>query len=366
MVISVSGTNQASAAQKPYRFSTSIDYRAMAVLIPELIAKGLMDRDAEWAGDGDLAGEERTFGVVYNAGNTGLDIDQYHDALRRWKAPKSAVELPYEPPVGGGTEASTAAAQQAAPQMIGRLKEQGVTSVVLFTSSTLITPLLEQATAQEYFPEWIVTGYGFQDLDILARNFDQEQFKNAFGLGVIRPAVLEQGTGGAEPVFPWFWGPDTGTYNVQLLGELFVLRAGVHLAGPNLTAKRVHDALFKMPAAGGAFDDQVIITAIAYGKKAKLPYDEYQFGGDAMLMWWNAEAEGPSNLLSLDGTGKFFYLNGAQHYLSGQLPNKTPGFFDESASIGDFATVPESDVLPDFACVDCPSSGSSMTPSAAS
>jgi hypothetical protein len=322
-----------------------------------------MDRDAEWAGDADFTEQERKFGVVYSGGTAGLDIDQYNAALSTWKAPPSAVELSFEAPVGAGTDAATAAAQQQAPTMIGRLKEQGVTTVVLFTSSTLITPLLEQATSQDYHPEWITTGYGFQDLDILARNFDQEQFSHAFGLGVIRPAVLSQGTSGAEPVFPWYWGPDNGTYNVQLLGELFVLRAGVHLAGPNLTAKRVHDALFKMPAAGGAFDDQVIITAIAYGKKAKLPYDEYQFGGDAMLMWWNAESEGPSNLLSLDGTGNFMYLDNAKHYLSGQLPKKTPKFFDESASILNFATVPPNDVLPDFACVDCPSSGGSQQPS---
>ena len=235
MVISVSGTNEASAAQKPYRFSTSIDYRAMAVLIPELIAKGLMDRDAEWAGSDEFQKQERTFGVVYSAGNAGLDIDQYNQALATWKAPKSAVELSFESPVAGGTEAVTAAAQQAAPTMIARLKEQGVTSVVLFTTSTLITPLLEQATSQDYHPEWITTGYGFQDLDILARNFDQEQFSHAFGLGVIRPAVLA-GRERRRARVPVVLGP-RHRY-VQRAAARRAVRAprGVHLAGPNLTA----------------------------------------------------------------------------------------------------------------------------------
>ena len=43
------------------------------------------------------------------------------------------------------------------------------------------------ATAQDYFPEWIYTGFDYQDYGLFARNNDQQQMAHAFGLGVIGP-----------------------------------------------------------------------------------------------------------------------------------------------------------------------------------
>ena len=53
--------------------------------------------------------------------------------------------------------------------MVAKLKDLGVTTVVMFTDVEMGKAMTAQATRLEYQPEWIIAGYQYQDLALLAR-----------------------------------------------------------------------------------------------------------------------------------------------------------------------------------------------------
>ena len=96
----------------------------------------------------------------------------------------------------------------------------------------------------------------------------------------------------------------------------------------------------------------------ASGKTANLPYDSYHQLGDGLQprCRWNAEAVAV-DIFPLVGKGKLYFLDGAKRYTVGHWPKGEPKFFDVSASVGTFDTIPASDTLPDYQCDGCPSAG---------
>ena len=66
-----------------------------------------------------------------------------------------ALVLPYQ--LDPGT------IQESASQIIAKLKAEGVTTVLLSTDPVAPGALTREATAQEYFPEWVVTANTLTD-----------------------------------------------------------------------------------------------------------------------------------------------------------------------------------------------------------
>ena len=81
-----------------------------------------------------------------------------------------------------------AVAQAQAPTAIARLKQAGVTTVLLLADPAMVTAMTKQATAQDYHPEWVYLGVNSIDFPLLARSYDQEQWRHAFGIAPSRPA----------------------------------------------------------------------------------------------------------------------------------------------------------------------------------
>ena len=87
----------------------------------------------------------------------------------------------------GGALGDPTVAQEQAPVLVTRMKDAGVTTVVLFTDVAMNKALMEQATAQEWFPEWFVTGAGYFDLPVLAQGYPDDQAEHTFGISLIPP-----------------------------------------------------------------------------------------------------------------------------------------------------------------------------------
>ena len=60
-----------------------------------------------------------------------------------------------------------------------------MTSVVLFTDITMTSALMTAANTQDYHPEWVETGFLFQDIGAIGRLFNKDQWAHAFGLGTL-------------------------------------------------------------------------------------------------------------------------------------------------------------------------------------
>ena len=128
----------------------------------------------------------------------------------------------------------------------------------------------------------------------LARTFDQDQWKHAFGVGGLYMPVQGLTAGPSDLAFQWYWGPNAGAYSQAVVTDLELLYAGIHMAGPKLTPQTYRDGMFSRPPVGGAAEGQVTSTGRFYGKAAKLPYNEYLTGGDVALVWWDTDTVGPS------------------------------------------------------------------------
>ena len=186
-----------------------------------------------------------------------IDIPRLTSDLKKYDV-TLASQSPYT--ANGSPRGDATSAQEQAPVIATRMKEAGVTTVILFTDVAMTQALMENATRQEWYPEWLFTGTVYQDLALLARAYPVEQSAHAFGLSIVSPWVLPDPT----PAPPqksltvstnplnWYWGETVGTSAAAVPGHLTWLLTGIQAAGPNLTPKTFQQGLFSIPASGGA------------------------------------------------------------------------------------------------------------------
>jgi hypothetical protein len=348
--------NKLSIAEDPYRWPLALDTAANALLGAELITKDLAGKPAEFAGDAATQAKKRVFGTVRSTSPIAPDFQPAFDELKKHGV-ELAQDLTYTPPLDSAQIG--AAAEETAPTLVAKLKDSGVTTILVMpTDYQMTAALTKAATKNDYHPEWISMGIGNTDIAALARTFDQDQWKHAFGIGGIYMPVKGLTAGPSDLAFQWYWGPNAGAYSQGVVTDLELLYAGIHMAGPKLTPQTYRDGMFSRPPVGGQAEGQVTSTGRFYGKAAKLPYNEYLTGGDVALVWWDTETVGPSVAVNLpDSAGVWQYMDGGKRYIRGQIPSKKVTFFDKSNAINVITTVPPADVQPDYPCDGCPSSG---------
>ena len=350
VVVSSSTSSTTGAEQSPYRWSYASDQDAGPALTAAFLGKTLAGGTARYAGDDALTEETRAFGVVYPSSD--FDLGAFEDTMKDNGGPEMTDAVEFDP---------TAAAQitEQAPTMVNHLKAAGVTSVVLFGDFGVVRALMAAATDQDYHPEWIITGFGFHELSMFARTFDQDQMRHTFGLSALFPYFVTPPEYSYLTAYDWYWGTDQGNY-WGISGGLadFVYRA-MHYAGPTLTAENLKKGLFSVPATGGAATG-IVTWQSGYGNTVGLPFEEYaQLGSDRALAWWNADATGPSQATGVPGQGVFMYLDGGLRYGYGGFPDEEPTFFDEATAIDtvDVTSLFEGGVPPaPTPCPGCPSS----------
>lgn len=349
IMVSPSTNLENATKQRPYRYVAGQDPDAAAYLTASFLGTTLSGKKAQFAGDSAMTSETRSFGVV--SPTTGFDLDAFKQLLKKNRASALVSEVQYD-------SSDTAKYEEAAPTLVTKLKSAGATSVVLFADPPMLTALMAAATKQEYEPEWIITGYLFQDFDGFARSNDQAQMAHAFGIGILPPSY--EGSASSTGIFQWYWGEDQGNFDQATQGAFSVIYAALQYAGPTLTAKNVEKGLYSVPAVAGASDGTTNFQS-GFGKTVGLPYSEFALlGTDRNLAWWNPDISGGANAYPiLTGKGKFMYLNDAKRYGYGQFP-KQAKFFDESVSVSE---IPRSSgfasgvVPPENPCTDCPVNG---------
>ena len=52
--------------------------------------------------------------------------------------------------------------------------------------------LTKEATAQNYFPEWVVLGAAYTDTSLFGRSYDQKQWAHAFGVSTLPTPVTPE------------------------------------------------------------------------------------------------------------------------------------------------------------------------------
>jgi hypothetical protein len=303
----------------------------------QFLTRELVGRKAKFAGDPALASRERIFGVVrFDESFAGLDQAgaSFVKELRRKGVPLGA-EIPYQ--------LDLAKAQENARNMIAKLKAAKVTTVIYAGDPVTPSSLTKEATAQNYFPEWVVLGAAYTDTSLFGRSYDQKQWKHAFGVSTL-PTPVKPEADQLYSILVWQGGkgPQAKTFKVLVQAPLIFYTA-MHLAGPTLTAETLRDGLFRFPSGQTHPTD----LHISWGHHDIWPATDYFASDDATQIWWNPDAQGVDEVGN-DGKGMWEYSRDGKRYLPGQWPSGEPDVFNPDTSVIQFPTLPPADQPPSY------------------
>jgi hypothetical protein len=333
---SLAQPNEFIERNRPYVYGNGPTPNQAALLTARLVTGLLADKKAEYGGDA-VRDKERVFGVVHYDTPDGQQKTAF--AALKKALNDGGVEIAADLPF----LLDLARAQENARTMIAKLKDADVTSVIFTGDPLTPSALTKEATAQNYFPEWIIGSNVLVDIALFGRTYDQEQWQHAFGLA-LTPDRVNQDARESYNVYRWFHGtpPPNNTYGVIIVDPtIFFL--GVHLAGPDLTAENFEAGLFRSPILGGT----PISPTSSRGEHGLWPGIDYGGTDDAGILWWDPEAEGEDEVGVVD-QGLYQYTSEGKRYTLDKMPTEDPGLFDADTSITIFETIPPEYAPPDY------------------
>src|SRR4051794_33379982 len=306
------------------------------LMTAKFVTSQLAGKKAVYGGD-DVKNKTRVFGVAHYDTVDGQQKQAFAALKNEFQKAdvKIAADLPFQLDLARG--------QENARTIIAKLKDAGVTTVV-YTGDPL-TPgdLTKEATAQNYFPEWVIGSNVFVDIAVFGRTYDQQQWQHAFGLA-LTPARVNQDANPAYNLYKWFNGkpPPNNTYGV-ILSDLAQTMNAINMAGPKLSPDTFKAALYNAPVLGGT----PLSPRTSRGKHGLWPGVDVGGSDDTGLIWWNPKARG-ENEIGVVGDGLYEYASMGKRWTLGTIPSTNPGLFDPSKSITIFTTVPKQYLPPQY------------------
>ena len=295
---------------------------------------------AEFAGDPAFVDKERRFGIVRYDDEPGTfdKSFEHFQGLLEDRGVEISADVPYQ--------LDLERAQETARTVIAALKEANVTSVILAGDPVFPLFLTNEATAQEFFPEWVVMGYAFSDTAVFGRLYDQRQWSHAFGVTLL-PTRQTDAVDELATVLTWQTGqpPIAKTFRVLVQAAL-IFFTGVHLAGPDLTPETFEAGLFRFPADRPTSPPYVHTS---WGRHDIWPGTDYNAGDDAAVIFWDTAATGPDEV-GAEGTGMWRYALGGKRYMPDQWPDEAGrvGLYEVEESVVIFDQLPPGAEPPDY------------------
>ena len=295
----------------------------------EFLTKQLIGKPASHGGD-DVKDQTRKLGLLYleNSGAAKELADSF-------AADMEAAGSPFAEVVAYQLDPSTI--QATAVQVITRMKAAGVTTIVFNGDPVAPRDFTKEATAQEYFPEWVVAAATLVDVTAFARTYDQEQWKHAFGVTQLAARTPSDQIGPFF-IYKWFTGvdpPADGSIGV-IAPNPALFFAVIQGVGPNLTPETFRDAAFTLPPSSDVLS--ISQPYLTYGDQGYWPGQDYSGVDDATAIWWDPVATGPDEIRK-DGVGMYQYVGGGQRYLPGQW-SADDKMFDPNGAVALYTTPP--------------------------
>jgi len=323
----------------PYLISIAMAGDQTNTHAAEFVSKKLAGKPAEYGGDA-VASQERVFGHVYIS--TSEESEQ------------SAAQLADRLADGGvdlaerlGYQLDPGRLPEQATSIISKLKESGVTTVLLQADPVAPATFTQEATAQEYFPEWVVVGGTLVDTNTFGRVFDQQQWRHAFGISALAVPLAPETTPGFA-LYEWFHGspPPADQTAPILFPSPSLLFSLLQAAGPDLTPESVRDALFSYEPTQRAISQ----PSLSWGDHGLWPDAEVatDWSGvdDMTAWWWDPEATGPDEIQRV-GTGMVRWVDGGKRYLPGEWDD-SDRFFDPEGTVTIFDEPPAGEEPPSY------------------
>ena len=209
-------------SRSPYVWPTLASPDQAAQHWSEFVGKVLAGGRAKYAGDRAFQDRRRRFGIV-RYDDEGGTFDQSFTRLTSLldrEGVNIATTIPYR--------LDLTSAQESARSTIAALREAKVTSVVLAGDPVYPLFLTAEATAQGYFPEWVVLGYAYNDTAVFGRQYDQAQWSHAIGVSLL-PTRQRDDIDELAQILVWQTGqpPEASTFRVLVQAQMLFF-TGVH------------------------------------------------------------------------------------------------------------------------------------------
>ncbi len=321
----------------PYVYGITKTAEQNRLHLVEYVTKRVAGRPAAHAGDPAFQSTRRRFGLLYLESSE--DSTPGAQDLQAQLAEKGVTLEPIVPYTLDPTRL-----QEQADSAIARLKDAGVTSVLISGDPVAPGSFTRAATAQGYHPEWILSGSALMDTTAFARTYDQEQWAHAFGVSQLTARTRPE-IDGSYFLYDWFHGePPPADDSVGVLfPQPGLFYSAVQAAGPSLTPETFRDGLF----AGAPTPDAITNPSISFGDHGIWPDTDYSGIDDATELWWDAAATGPDEIRR-EGQGMYQYGDGGRRYLPGAWPESDTRAFDPEGAVALYDELPESEARPDY------------------
>jgi hypothetical protein len=325
------------AERDPYILTVAKIADETRLTFVEYIEKKLAGRNAEFAGDEAMHDQERVLGSInleINEETAQLAEDLESDLDDKGIELAERVSYSFDP----------GRLQEQADQIIARMKDAGVTTILFRGDPVAPANLTQAATAQDYFPEWVTDGSNLVDSTVFARTYDPEQWSHAFGVsGLTARADPEETT--YFTLYKWFTGedPPARDTNPVLYPSPALFFSALQMAGPNLTPETFRDGLFNLEPTPRAITN----PSISFGDHDIWPYTDYGGVDDATEIFWDPDEEGPDEI-NRDGTGMWRYVDGGKRYEYGEWTDDESRAFQEEGSVAILDEPPADEQPPDY------------------
>lgn len=335
----LTGSEDYRAERAPHLPNITMAGEQINVHGAEYIAKKLAGKPAEFAGDPALQSTERVFGHLYISSSEESERNAQHYAdLLDEEGIEFAERLSYQLDPGRLPEQATS--------IISKLKSAGVTTVVLQTDPVAPATFTQEATQQEYFPEWLVTGGTLVDTTTFGRVYDQEQWANAFGIATGAADTSPE----LDPGFflhEWYTGspPPADQTATVIYPYPALFFAALQTAGPDLNPESFRDGLFSREPT----PDAITASSLSWGRHGLWDLDtpdDWSGIDDMTEWWWDADATGPDEL-QREGQGMLTFVDGGARYLPGAWDDATR-VFDPEGAVTIITEIPDNEQPPDY------------------
>ncbi len=308
--------------------------------LAEFVGKRLVGGKAVHSGD--FVDVDRKIGLVY--------ISTTAESQKQAETLKATIKSDY-----GGDLADLvpytidpATLQEQAATIIARLKSEGITTVIFVGDPVAPISLTKEATAQAYFPEWILGGAGYTETTAFARTYDPAQWAHAFGV-CWYPAPVALDKAGPYRRYTWYYGEDPAARESvnDLENNAAFLYYFLQAAGPNLTPQSLIDAMFNTAQNPS---DPLTAVRLSWGTKGRWPAElepDYYGVDDQTEIWWDPTATGQDEL-GREGTGMYRWVAGGKRYYPGERPADAGAFFVQEGSVARYDDLPKGEELPDY------------------
>lgn len=323
------------AQRGPYVWDIQKNSDQNQQLAAEYIGKRVAGAKASFGGDA-VRGLPRQLGLIYLSATPQAETlrNKFTSTLKDDYGVEFAEIASYTDPVALASQAR---------EILARMKSKGVTTIVFNGDPLAPQTLTTNATEQNFFPEWVMTGSALVDTTVFSRTYDQAQWARAFGPSNLF-ARTDTRVAGSGYLYRWFYGEDPPAAQTALiLPNLQLLYGAAQGAGPDLTPQTFRAVLF----GSAIIKSTVLAPQISWGNQGVWPAVDYAGLDDQTEVWWNPTATGPDEL-GKQGTGMWEYVDGGKRYLPGAWPKGQPKVFNPDGAVALYTKLPAGITLPDY------------------